>query len=279
MHPLGRLNPPGNYDELVTESVTDVLPGIVGWINDAVAWVTRQFGHEVNVVHWLTETVGGDWGDLLSIADAWNNLAWASSDIAANLTAGVVELDPHWDGNAAQAFKGHMVKWHNAFVENRLTCETVRDTLRDLATVAKEFLQAVIDLLQMLFSILGTGGPIVAVMRAVEIADGVIKAYRVYDAVKKTIQAAVSIFEMIAADRPDHAPSTRVEVPSTSYGGPDAPGRCDEHTRGARRTVACVDCRVAELGWRGAAGWSGGSGSDPGCRANRRDRHRGVPET
>jgi uncharacterized protein YukE len=224
MHPLGRLNPPGNYDELVTESVTDVLPGVVGWINDAVAWVTRQFGHEVDVVHWLTETVGGDWGDLLSLADAWNNLAWASSDIAANLTAGMTELDPSWDGNAAKAFQAHMVKWHNAFAQNGIVCETVRDTLRELATVAKEFLQAAIDLIQMLLSILGTGGPAVAIMRAAEIADGVIKAYRVYDAVKKAIQAAVSIFQMIAADRPDHAPATKVSVPSTSYGGPDAPG-------------------------------------------------------
>jgi uncharacterized protein YukE len=224
MHPLGRLNPPGNYDELVTDSVTDVLPGVVGWINDAVAWITRQFGHEVNVVHWLTETIGGDWGDLLSLADAWNNLAWASSDIAGNLLNGVVELDPHWDGNAAQAFKAHMTRWHYAFVQNRAMCETVRDTLRDLATVAKEFLQAAIDLIQMLLSILGSGGPLVAVMRAAEIADGVIKAYRVYDAVKKTIQAAVSIFEMLAADRPDNAPNTKVEVPSTSYSGPDAPG-------------------------------------------------------
>jgi hypothetical protein len=46
----------------------------------------------------------------------------------------------------------------------------------------------------------------------------------VYDAVKKAIQAAGSIFEMIAADRPDKAPSVKVEVPSTSYSGPDAPG-------------------------------------------------------
>jgi uncharacterized protein YukE len=224
MHPLGRLNPPGNYDELVTASVTDVLPGVVGWINDAVAWATRQFGHEVNVVKWLTDTIGGDWGDLLSLADAWNNLAWASSDIAANLTAGVTELDPHWNGNAAQGFTAHMVKWHNAFAQNGIVCQTVRDTLRELATVAKEFLQAAIDLIQMLLSILGSGGPAVLILRAAEVADGVIKAYRVYDAVKKTVQAAVSIFEMIAADRPDNAPSTKVEVPSAGYGGPADPG-------------------------------------------------------
>jgi len=224
MHPLGRLNPPGNYDELVTDSVTDALPGVVGWINDGVAWATRQFGHEVNVVQWLTETVGGDWGALLSLADAWNNLAWANSDIGTNFVRGLTELNPHWNGNAAQAFEAHMSKWYGAFVQNQALCENVRDTLRELATVAKEFLQAAIDLIQMLFSILGGGGLAVLVLRWWDIAEGVIKAYRVYDAVKKSIQAAVSIFQMIAADRPDNAPNTKVEVPSAGYGGPSAPG-------------------------------------------------------
>lgn len=224
MHPLGRLNPPGNYDELVTTSVTDVLPGVVGWINDLVAWATRQFGHEVNVIKWLTEAVGGDWGALLCLADAWNNLAWASSDIAANLTAGVAELDPYWEGNAAQAFEAHMVAWHNAFAQNALVCESVRDTLRDLATVAKEFLQAAIDMIELILGILGSGGPVAGVLRAVDIAEAVITCYRVYDLVTKAVDTAQSIFEMIAADRPDHAPSTRVDVPRAGYGGPDDPG-------------------------------------------------------
>lgn len=51
-----------------------------------------------------------------------------------------------------------------------------------------------------------------------------INTYRVYSIVTKTIQTAVSIFEMLAADRQDNAPSTKVEVPSTSYSGPEAPG-------------------------------------------------------
>ncbi len=223
-YPPGRLNPPGNYDELVTDSVTDALPGIVGWINDAVAWVTRQFGHEVNVVKWITEVIGGDWGDLLSLADAWNNMAWCSGDIGTNMLHGLSELNPHWDGNAAQAFNAHMGKWTLAFGQNKVVCETVRDTFRDLAIVAKEFLQAAIDLIQMLMSILGGGGIAVAIMRAKEIVDSVIKAFRVYDAVKKTIAAAKSIFEMIAADRPDNLPNTKVDVPDAGYGGPRSPG-------------------------------------------------------
>jgi uncharacterized protein YukE len=224
MNPLGRLNPPGDYRELATHSVLDVLPGIVGWINDAVRWVTRQFGHEINVVQWLLEAVGGDWSDLLSLRDCWNNLSWASADIGTNLVRGLTELNPHWDGRAAQAFDAHMSKWYGAFSQNQAVCATIRDHLQSLAQVAKEFLQAAIDVLQMLLSILGSGGPIVAILRAKEIADGVIKAYRAFDAIKKTIQAAKSVFEAIAAMRNTNAPNTRVDVPSTGYGGPTAPG-------------------------------------------------------
>jgi uncharacterized protein YukE len=224
MNPLGRLNPPGDYSELATQSVLDTLPGIVGWINDAVRWVTRQFGHEINVVHWLMEAIGGDWSDLLSLRDAWNNLSWASADIATNLVRGLTELNPHWDGNAAQAFDAHMSKWNGALTQNQSVCAEIRDHMQSLAQIAKEFLQAAIDVLQMLLSILGSGGPIVAVLRAKEIAEGVIRAYRAYDAVKKAIDAAKSVFEAIAAMREYQAPNTRVDVPSTSYGGPTAPG-------------------------------------------------------
>jgi uncharacterized protein YukE len=224
VNPLGRLNPPGDYRDLATQSVLDALPGIVGWINDAVRWITRQFGHEINVVQWLLEAVGGDWSDLLSLRDSWNNLSWASADIGTNIVRGLTELNPHWDGNAAQAFDAHMSKWYGALTQNQTVCAAIRDHMQSLAQVAKEFLQAAIDILQMLFSILGSGGPIVAVLRAADIADGVIKTYRAYDAVKKTIQAIKSVFESIAAMRDTSAPNTRVEVPTAGYGGPTAPG-------------------------------------------------------
>lgn len=67
-----------------------------------------------------------------------HNLAWANSGIGTNLVRGLTELNPHRDGNAAQAFEAHMSKWYWAFSQNQALRENVRDTLRELATVAKE---------------------------------------------------------------------------------------------------------------------------------------------
>lgn len=64
-----------------------------------------------------------------------------------------------------------MVRWHNAFAQNGIVCETVRDTLRELATVAKEFLQAAIDMIEMTLTILG-GGLAAWALRSLSIAEG-----------------------------------------------------------------------------------------------------------
>jgi hypothetical protein len=225
LNPVGRLQPPGDYSELATESVIDALPGVVGWINDAVAWVTRELGHEINVVGWITEAVGGDWSDLLVQADVWNNLSWASYDLDVNLVSGMAMLNPYWDGNAAQAFQAHMDRWHTALKQHRDVCAVVRDTLKQLASVTKEPIQALIDMIELLISILGSGGPVAAVFRAWDVADGVINTYRVFNAVKSAIQAAISLFQAAEAQGVGgQNPETKVDVPDVGYGGPTSPG-------------------------------------------------------
>lgn len=224
MHPLGRLNKPGNYDELTTKSVLDALPKFATWINDFIRWASKKFfDHEINPAQWLAEAIGGDWGDLLSIRDAWNNLSWASHDIGINLTRGLTELNPNWDGNAAQAFDAHMSKWNLAITQNELVCARLRDTLSGLARVGKEFLQAAIDVVEMLLALLG-GGLLRAVLKAFKIADTVIKMVQVGGRIKKVVDAGVSVGQMVVAGNSVEAPETRVDVPEVPYGGPQAPG-------------------------------------------------------
>jgi uncharacterized protein YukE len=218
-NPVARLNAPGDYRELTTQSVTDALGTVAGWINDVIAWLTG-----LNFVQWLTEAVGGDWGDILSIRDVWNDLSWASGDISTNLVRGLTELNPDWDGNAAKAFEAHMTKWYQAFVENQGVCAAIRDYLTDLARVAKEFLQALIDVIQLLLSLIGPG-ILGAILRAMEIKDTIQKGYQAYRRIKNAIDATISFFQLIAAaGQADNLPNTRVTVPDTPYGGPTAPG-------------------------------------------------------
>jgi hypothetical protein len=45
----------------------------------------------------------------------------------------------------------------------------------------------------------------------------------------KTTHTVVSIFEAIGADRPDHAPTIKVDVPSAGYGDLDLLRSCVLH--------------------------------------------------
>lgn len=223
INPLGRLKPPGNYRDLQIEAVREALPQVAVWANDAVRWILQQNGWDIDVVRWVSDVVSGNWGNLLSLRDAWNNLSYASDDIATNLTRALTELNPHWEGNAAQAFDEHMEKWYGALKQNQAACATVRDHLAGLAEVAKEFVQAVIDMLEMILAI-ASGGLGALLLKAARVVEGVVAAYQAFRIVMKAIQAEISIFEMIAAMADDQAPETRVDVPDEPYGGPTAPG-------------------------------------------------------
>jgi uncharacterized protein YukE len=224
INPLGRLKPPGDYHELETEAVVEALPKLAGPINEATTLILREVtGWDFDVLAWLSSTISGNWSNLLSLRDVYNNLSYASDDISTNLTRGLTELNPHWDGNAAQAFDAHMEKWYGALEQNRAACAAVRDHLATLAEVAKEFLQAVIDMVELIITVVG-GGVIATVLRAAGVAEGVIAAYKAFRVTVKAVQAVASLFEAIAAKTDDEAPETRVDVPDEPYGGPTAPG-------------------------------------------------------
>lgn len=222
--PIALLTTPGDYTELATESVLDALGTVAGWINDAISWAVRQFGYDFNLVEWLMEEIGGDWSELLTLRDMWQNLGLASSSVATNLTFGRGDLDPHWDGNAATAFEAHIGAWDTAFTQNREACLAISESMEEMATAAKEFLQAAIDAIQLVLSVIGSGGLLGAIFRALDIAEEVILAYRVYDATKKAIEAVKSFCESVVSDAAVSAPETRVTVPDTPYGGPKSPG-------------------------------------------------------
>lgn len=217
--PIGRLNPPKNFDGLVTDSVLDALPVPVDLVVEAIEWATG-----FNLIRWATEAFGGDWGVLLTLADMYNNLHWAAQDIATNITRGLTELNAYWTGNAAQAFDAHMAKWYGAVSQFSSICGTLRDTFKELATVAKEFLQIFVDLLELIGAIFLGGGIVGVLVNGFKIGETIVAAYKFYRLVIKSVQAAVSLCQGIATDRPDGMPGTKVDIPSTGYSGPMSPG-------------------------------------------------------
>lgn len=221
--PTAQLVAPGDYGAEVRAAAQEAL-GLIGEIDSAfqtiVGWSPAQE---------LIEWVGGNWGQLLSLRDAWENMAKANAEVADNLKAGLKELDPSWDGNAALAFEAHMEKWEQAFEQNHDACIAIRDKLVDLAENAKQVVDQIIQTIKTVVSIVssalasfsipvyGQGKAIKAIWDTIKLINDVRK---VVSAFINLVKFAVEFFESIQEITDDKTPTVRVEVPTTSYAVP-----------------------------------------------------------
>jgi uncharacterized protein YukE len=227
MNPPGRLTPPGDYEQQVLDSTRDAM-GILKYIDEVfqkiVGWSPGK-----EFVDWI----GGNWGQLLSLRDAWNCVSFSMSDIGDNLQAGRTELAPHWDGNAAQSFEAYMVKWVQAFEQDQQAAAAVRDKLNDLAENAKQTVDMIIAAIKEIWALITSAGASIEipVWGEYKIVRAVWEAIKLINSVRKvvgvfvsTVHLAVEFFQAIAEMLDDRSPTLRVDVPTGAYGGPANPG-------------------------------------------------------
>lgn len=218
--PAGRLNPPGEYGAEVRAAAQEAL-GAIGKIDAAfqtiVGWSPAQE---------LLEWVGGNWGQLLSLRDAWNCLAFANQDVGANLKSGKAELDPQWDGQAATAFNAHMAQWETAFAQNYEACVAIRDMLVDLAENAKQAVDQIIQCILTVVSIVsaalasfaipvyGQAKAIKAIWDTVKLINDVRKVVMAFI---NLVKLGVEFFQSITEMMDDKAPNLKVDIPDAAY--------------------------------------------------------------
>jgi uncharacterized protein YukE len=226
MAPPGRLNPPGNYDQQVLDSTRDAL-GMIRHIDELfqrlAGWSPAQE---------LVDAVGGNWGQLLSIRDAWHNASFALSDVEANLRAGMAELDPDWNGNAARSFQRYMDNWMVALAQDEQVCLAVRDKLTDLAQNAKQAIDQIIAAIREILSLISAAGASldIPIWGEYKIAKAIWEGIKLINQIRKVVSAFVStvklaaeFFQTIAELVDDRTPTLRVDVPAGPYGGPAHP--------------------------------------------------------
>jgi hypothetical protein len=236
MNPPGRLTPPGDYATQVKKDIDDAL----GVMHYALSLIDRFTGWnvEAEVIDWL----GLNYGQLLSIRDAWNSAGWALDDINTNLTAGVRTLygqsggaviNPQWSGHAASAFYDYMIGWLAALSEDRDACFAIRDQLTSLAGQARDALTVVIQAIRTIVSLLGSAGASIEipVWGEVEIGKAVWQTIKLINNVRKvigallnTIKMAIDTVHAITDLTNSASPTVQVTIPPAPYGGPAHPG-------------------------------------------------------
>ncbi|SDJ66344.1 hypothetical protein SAMN04487820_101135 [Actinopolyspora mzabensis] len=223
--PTRRLTTPGDYGAEVRAAAQEAL-GAIGEIDSAfqtiVGWSPAQE---------LLEWVGGNWGQLLSLRDTWENLAKANLDLKENLESGLGALEPLWEGNAATAFENHMGQWNSALEQNHDACIAIRDKLIDLAENAQQTVDMVIQTILTVASIVtaalssfsipvyGQGKAIKAVWDTVKLINDVRK---VVTAFINLVKYANEFFQSVQEIADDKTPVVNVELPDSGYVAPSS---------------------------------------------------------
>ncbi|MGI8717019.1 MAG: hypothetical protein ACR2JN_04240 [Lapillicoccus sp.] len=148
-NPTGRLTAPSSdYGDLPQISL--------GWIFDKacelINWVSG-----VDVREIITNFLAGDMDKVGRQLNAWENLSLACGDIQANLSAGLVELQRTWAGNAADAAATHMTGWWSALQTQATDFGQLSSNLRDCAEAAIETAQVIVDTVMLICDVVSAG--------------------------------------------------------------------------------------------------------------------------
>ncbi|MCG8915444.1 hypothetical protein L6E12_06550 [Actinokineospora sp. PR83] len=176
-------------------------------ISDAIS----EAGVQVQVVNWIWEKVVGDdlvtsliapiTGDFEKIATTgkqWDNVCDALQAVRDNLNTGLDELDPHWDGAAADAFALRIrTMWTVAIEADAQAAKLVGTAFEKVADASKKACDQALKLIKklvnkLLEAIALLPIPVVGWAKAVKT---VIDAIEIYNAVMTIINGIKAIIE------------------------------------------------------------------------------------
>ncbi|AXB43246.1 WXG100 family type VII secretion target [Amycolatopsis albispora] len=219
-HPLGRLVAPGQENNDAAEAIRDAL-GTFGWIDKLMDEL-----FDFSFVEIVVDEIGAEYGQLKTIGAVWNNLRWAVEGVAENLRSGYGELEPQWEGNAAQAFERYMMDWIRRLGDHQEFCRDMRDKLNDMAEMLDQFVTTICTVIEFVISILEC--PAIAPLKIAwnfsDLKDNIDMVKGVGELLTNGVGTLVESFKLIAGHEPTHEfPEAKVSLPDRPYGGPDNP--------------------------------------------------------
>ncbi|GAA0523359.1 hypothetical protein GCM10011581_39270 [Saccharopolyspora subtropica] len=187
---------------------TKELIEAAGWKLQGVNWVYEKVTGE-NLVDTLIKPLLGDFEKIDQNAAAWNNIAKALDAVRNNLNAGLGQLEPHWEGEAAQNFEKHIsVVWTVAIeadsqiamlISNKF--QSTADSCRMLCGIALSLLDLLISELMKLAikAALGPAGWATVVLEIVKVIDIVDMIRKIIIQVGVIIEGVRSMIDGVVA--------------------------------------------------------------------------------
>ncbi|MFS8098322.1 hypothetical protein LFM09_14400 [Lentzea alba] len=168
-----------------------------GWKVQTVNWIYEQVTGE-NLLDALIKPLLGDFDKIDANSRAWDAVSKALDSVRHNVDAGVDQMNPHWNGSAAQAFERRMdTMWVIAIEADSQVARIIGDKFKSMAAVCRKACGMALSLLDKLIgklmeAIMTAYIPVVGWGRAVWM---VYDAVQIADAIRKIIQSIQTLIE------------------------------------------------------------------------------------
>lgn len=121
-----------------------------GWKIQGVNWIYEKVTGE-NLVESLINPLLGDFEKIDANANAWDQVAKALDSVRHNVGEGVGQLNPHWNGTAAQAFERRMdTMWVIAIEADSQVARIIGNKFQSMASTCRTACGLALTLLDML---------------------------------------------------------------------------------------------------------------------------------
>ncbi len=179
-----------------------------GWKIQGVNWIYEKVTGE-NLVESLINPLLGDFEKIDANAKAWDNVSKALDSVRHNVDAGVDQLNPNWNGSAAQAFERRMgTMWAVAIEADSQVARIIGDRFKSTANTCRTLTGLALSLLDYLcgklmeavilapIPVVGWGKAVWVVYDCIQIVDRIRK---IIIAVQTLIEGVQGMIEGIKA--------------------------------------------------------------------------------
>ncbi len=179
-----------------------------GWKIQGVNWIYEKVTGE-NLVESLINPLLGDFEKIDANAKAWDNVSKALDSVRHNVDAGADQMNPHWNGSAAQAFERRMdTMWVIAIEADSQVARIIGDKFKSMANTCRTLTGLALSLLDYLcqklmeavilapIPVVGWGKAVWVVYDCIQIVDRIRK---IIIAVQTLIEGVQGMIEGIKA--------------------------------------------------------------------------------
>ncbi|SHG08054.1 hypothetical protein [Streptoalloteichus hindustanus] len=269
-----------------------------GWRLRGVNWVYEKIAGE-DLIEALITPLVGDFEKIDKNAAAWDNVAAALDSVRHNLNEGLKQLDPNWEGSAAQSFERHIqVLWTVAIEADSQIARMIGNKFQSVANSCRTAVKVALFLLDKLIDILikaaikacipgpGWAAAVTLVYDAINIVDDVRKLINsiemIIDGIKGMVEGVKAMGTALmklkdvrdlndAADVLDDFQDGQQTyqdgakaAKSGALGAAMAGYKLGKHTRGARQSYGTARDSFGNSANTAGAGAAGGGGAGGG---------------